>query len=304
MNVLLFACCVFSETTELEALLMAESVRTFGGAYANAPIWWMIPDDDAHYQPTDLAQIDSLRITITRYPLDEAIQKFPFAAKTIAAGLAEAAAVNQCETLVWLDCDVLLLQSPDALQLPREKTLGCRPVDLVNVSALKSDPLPRYWSEIYQACGVRDMPPTEQMVSTIDQQVIFPHWNAGCIAVKPERSILQTWSKNFQVIYSMESLQTFYQQDRRYAVFAHQAILAGTILALTTSEDRVELPNDVNFPLHLWERVNQIMRNPKLDEFVLVRYDTLATDRGWIDSYPMSTGLHDWCKTQFPVVIP
>ncbi|MDK9700624.1 MAG: hypothetical protein OEM52_10815 [bacterium] len=304
MNLLLFACCVFSESTELEALLMAESIRTFGGLYANAPIWWMIPADDVHYQPKDLARIDSFRITIHRFPLDVTVRKLPFAAKTVAAGHAEAAAANQCETLVWLDCDVLLLQSPDPLQLPSKKVLGCRPVDLANISALANEPLPLYWSIIYQACGSEVVPHQVSLISSIDRQSILPHWNAGCIAARPERKLLQTWSRNFLAIHPMEQLQEFYRHDRRYAIFAHQAILAGTILAMTTAEERIALPNDVNFPLHLWERIDQTMRIPKLDEFVMVRYDNLATTSDWIDSYPMSDTLRIWCKTHFPVVKP
>ena len=72
------------------------------------------------------------------------------------------------------------------------------------------------------------------MKTHVDGNTIRPYFNAGHLAVRPEKRLLRKWSETFLELYKAPEFQRFYA-DGRYRIFMHQAVLSGVILAEFTS---------------------------------------------------------------------
>jgi hypothetical protein len=70
-------------------LLMAESIRTFGGKHKNAPIRAYVPEDLAKQKAETVAKLGSLGIDVRFSQVPEDAGWFYFAAKVFAAAKAE-----------------------------------------------------------------------------------------------------------------------------------------------------------------------------------------------------------------------
>ena len=74
-------------------------------------------------------------------------------------------------------------------------------------------------------------------------------------------------------MYNLPEFEYFYQQSELYLIFMHQAVLAGSILSTLSLEDFQEFPFEVNYPLHLHERVAVHRRPQNLNQLITCRYE-------------------------------
>jgi hypothetical protein len=111
--------------------------------------------------------------------------------------------------------------------------------------------------------------------------------------------LLQSWATNFRTFYTLPAFSSFYKQDFLYRLFIHQAVLAGTILAETSFEERCELPHLINYPLHMHASYPASRRPKKLNEVITFRYDTLADDPNWQATIAIDEPLLSWLDEQW-----
>ena len=269
---LIFACSVHSEQTESDAIRMAESVRTFGGKYAEAPVWFMLPQDHSLYSVKNQSKIDSLHVRVIPYAIDGETFRFAFAPTTIASATAENEAIGKTEGLAWLDADAVILNEPQALKLWTKKAIAVRPVDQSNVGSPYGEPVNEFWKNVYSACKV-DGNDVYAVKSAVDEKALRAYFNAGMLVVRPERKLLTAWRDNFLKTYQTPEMKLLYNQNGQYRLAVHQAVLAATIVKLVPAEEVYQLPRTVNFPLQLWEKYPQKYRPNSLDEIVSCHID-------------------------------
>jgi hypothetical protein len=103
--------------------------------------------------------------------------------------------------------------------------------------------------------------------------------------VRPEAELLRAWHDAFFRVYRTPAFERFYQ-DRRYAIFVHQAILSGVLLSAVERQAMQELPTTYNYPLHLYAEDTTGDRPEALDELVTCRYEA------WTDlqALPLAAG--------------
>ena len=109
---------------------------------------------------------------------------------------------------------------------------------------------------------------------------IRPHINAGLLAVRPQRGVLTAWRDTFDRVYRQQAFEQLYEQNVRYRIFVHQAILSGTALSLLAQHEFLVLPGSYNYPLHLHADFPSHRAAASLNALMTCRYG----GRGFFDT--------------------
>jgi hypothetical protein len=290
---LAFAFPIYAGHREAEALMLADSVRTFGGRLSAAPLWGLAGGLSDRISAACREGLAELQVQLASFGIEPAAQEFPFGTKVHAAAAAESLLQGNVDLLVWMDCDSLVVQEPAALVLDQEHHLGYRPVDHTLIGSPFGESADEFWNATYEICAVpagRVFP----MTTSVDRQTIRPYFNAGLLTVRPERGLLREWQSNFRRVFPDPFFEPFYARSALYRIFLHQAILAGTILGTMERSEIQELPRTVAYPLHMHDRYPEEERPSSLDEAITCRYDQFFDDEGWANTIRMSGRLRSW----------
>lgn len=296
MNTFVFACSAVAGRTEREALMLAESIRAFGGKYAQSPIWILLPESEVAIVGEIIDRLVSLDLRIVPFNYRLPLAEFPFARKVAAAATAEALAGGQTEFLVWLDPDSLVLQEPSPLLLPGAVSLGIRPVDHTLIGSVYDQPADPFWDLVYTRCGVS--PGLVYPVTTsIDRIQIRAYFNTGLVGIRPEKGLFQTWALFFDKLCSDSQFEAFFQQNTLYRIFFHQAVLAGAALSLLRADEILEYPPQINYPLHMHAQVPRDQKSSILNELVTCRYDAFFEKPNWRETLSGNGRLVSWLES-------
>ena len=297
---LVFASTVYPRKgSETNSLLLAESIRSFGGALSHAPIWYLVPDYGEPLSEDTKGRLLALGVTLTPFEIEPEVARFPFTGDAEAAAFAESRAVGRADFIAWLNPNTLVLREPGGFLLPEGKVLGYRPVHHTNVGSRFAEPLDPFWTLIYRLCGV----PEERvfpMRTHVDGEVLRPYFNAGCHATRPGRGLLRAWRDAFLKIYKEPALLELYSKNRAYEVFVHQAVFTGVILAACSRDKILELPQEYNYPLHLYGEDVTEHRPSSLEELVTIRHEGFYADPDWAEKMPAGEPLKRWIAERLP----
>jgi len=282
-----------NKASETNAILLTESIRAFGGLLADTPIWCFTPDTERCVSDTFKNRLDSLEVALVPFELERETREFAFAGHVQAAANAESRAMDEAQLLVWLSPNTLVLQEPKGFLLQRGKALGYRPVHHKLLGLDYGEPLDEFWTLIYQHCEVPEdrVFPMRTQVEDIE---IRPYFNAGSLVVDPRAKILQAWLETFLRTYRKPEYQTFYNQDTRYEIFMHQAVLSGVILSNLVAEEIQELPSQYNYPLNLYDEDRTAGRPESLEDCVTIRHEGFYEDPLWMEKIPARSSLREW----------
>lgn len=276
--------------TTREASMLAKNLVRFSGHF-NECLHWIFE--------LPAAQPDAERMTSTpnfiRFvpTLPQEIGDFPFAKKVFVAAEAESLAEEAlAPQLVWMDTDTLVMKEPQALILKEGVKIAVAPVHIQNISSRMDQAADGFWQLIYSYCHVSKNH-VFSMNTVVDKVQIRPHFNAGLISAHPQAGILRKWRDNFAGLYQDPRMLEFFEQDERYKVYLHQAVLAATILSLCKRDEIKILPNEYNFPLHLISRMDEQSKPAFLNELVTARYEDLD-EAGWQTALPVKEPFKSW----------
>jgi hypothetical protein len=264
-----FATLISTRYWTQETILQAKSLRAFGGDFADQPITAFIPKGQ-DLSPEIQQQFDQLSIQLAEYSLPEAAGKFPLGFIPFGAAAAEKNLAKQCDILVWQIPDTLILAPPVDFVLPEDKDLAYRPVHHQNVGSTFSQPPDDFWQQIYKHTEI----PDERLFKMVTcyREEVRPYFNAGILTVRPELGILRQWAKVFEHTYQHPDFTAFYE-EQRYAIFMHQAVLAGVILNQLAPEQLLCLPESYNYPLHMHAGYPSEGKISSLSDLVTARYE-------------------------------
>jgi hypothetical protein len=296
MQNLIYATLGIPGKSELDILLLAESLRSFGGELASNPLWVLVPAQLGSLSDATLKKLSQSDIRVISLDIDPEFFKFPFAAKIAAAAAVEAQALGQTERLVYLDRDTIVLQEPAEFLIPPGISLGYRPVHHQLIGSAWGSALDAFWSLIYQVCAV----PQENLfpMHTHTGELIRPYFNAGVYIIRPEKGLLRQWLEIFLRWYRQPQFKAFYQQYQLYAIFVHQAIFTGVLLHHLKPGELMELSPRINYPLHLHDDIPLSQRPATIDQLVTVRYEDIFDRPGWEAQFLISQPLRNWLFAQ------
>jgi hypothetical protein len=293
MHKMIFACFVAGQKDIPKALILAESIRSFAGDFSAAPIWLMVPQGSKQLSKTVRAKIDALDLKLHQFEIEAQAAGFPFAGKVVGSAAAESLALEQAVQLVWMDTISMVINSPDKLLLNQGALLGCRPVDHILIGSPYEKPLDPFWESVYQSCGVTedDIFP---MITSADQVKIRPYINAGMLVVRPEQKLLHQWCDTFLDIYQNSRFMDFYEQKRLFKIFIHQAVLSASVIASIDQTEIMELPDFVNYPLHMHSQYPIDHRPTTLNDLISFRYEQFFSKPNWQDIIQVEPPLKGW----------
>jgi hypothetical protein len=285
--------------SERNALLLVESIRAFAGSLSENPVWCYVPEHGEQLSTDAMDRLLALGVTLIPFIMDPEVARFPFTGEAQAAAAAEAMALGKADLVAWMNANTIVLQEPKSLLLQEGKSLGYRPVHHTNIGSRYDGPLDPFWALVYSLCDVpedRVFP----MVTHVDGETIRPYFNAGYHVTRPERGLLRAWRDAYMEAYREPMLQAFYQQDPRYRVFVHQAVLTGVILSHLSADELHELPPEHNYPIHLYSEDVTEHRPTIMEELVSIRHEGFYADPDWARKMPAGEPLKRWITERLP----
>jgi hypothetical protein len=293
---ILFASLVAGEEAQRDSVLLAASIRDFAGKFSETPIKFLVPEGETVNSKIE-RRLNDLEVELTRIKFPSDIAAFPLASIPYAAGQTEKEALYEAKTLVWLSSETIVIHEPSAFRLPENKFLGVRPVHHLLVGSRWDDPLNRFWSTVYNICGVQQ-DSIFPMTTVIDGIKIRPYFNSGILVTKPEQEIFRNWSKSFLAAYKLPELVNLYNNDSRYRIFIHQAILTGVVLAKYNEDGVEELPSSYNYPLHLYSKDTTPEKPQRIEDLTTFRFESTFREPNWRTNAPIGGKLKEWVSLQ------
>jgi hypothetical protein len=287
-----------SPYSEISAILLANSIRSFAGRLSQSPIYFLAPNNAEKISQETKTKLSELNIIIIPFDISDQALQFPLAADVIASSVIENILQDKTDLLVWLGTNTIVLQEPKDFLLPPNKKLGYCPVHHINIGSLYEKLPDQFWTLVYKCCDVskdRIFP----MTTHIDTKTIRPYFNSGILITRPKERLFKRWHDLFLKVYQTPELLAMYKQDNRYAIFIHQAILSGVILNRYFKDDIQELPHQYNYPLHLYNQDITQNRPKSISKLITVRYesfDDLKFSRG----VTADEKLRDWIADFLP----
>ena len=275
---------------EKEAVFLIESLRVFGGKYANSPVVIFSLTEKPLAKKT-LKKLEELEAETVEFEMDPASLNFPLAVVVHGAAAAERYIKSSSDIFVWLLPDTLILNQPTAFLLSSDRKLGYRPVHHQNIGSNYNQPLDSFWQRIYQHCSV----PQEHIfrMETCYREVVRPYFNAGILVTRPEDGLMNDWLEAFQRTFQHPDFTPFFKQ-RKYAIFMHQAILAGVVLKKYAPIQLESLPESYNYPLHMHKDYPEPERAKKLNQLVTVRYEELPLLKRFLNQIQVEPPQKEW----------
>lgn len=257
MSVAFLLCC---ERGPLEAqtLLCVESLRSFGGALAEAPVYAFAPRPGHEPEPPTVDALRAHEVTYVAEPLNPDVGDLPHANKVFATAWAQKNV--EAEVLVFTDSDTVFLAEPAELR-PGDWDAAVRPVGAVNKGS--TGPGHRNeddWQTLYEALGVEARPFTETVV---ERERMRAYFNAGLVAFRREAGLGAAWRDA-----TLRLLDSSVAERAPMRRQIDQLALAGVL------SDRIErvklLPDTYSYPLPKRIKLPDEMRALDLPDLVHV----------------------------------
>jgi len=293
MERLVFATMAASGSYLKRALMLFESLRTFSGELKNDLGIILVPKAVSPLSDEVKESFSALNVRLVPFDLDEEARQFPLASVVYASAEAEEQEKGKTGLLAWMLMDTLVVNPPVAFLVPGEISFAYRPVHHTLIGPVYEKPLDSFWSLIYRHCGVTDdrVFPVETCVR---DNILRPYFNSGSFVVRPEKGLLAAWRECFERLYRHPDFEPFYQKDVRYKIFMHQAVLAGVVLNMFKQEELQELPESINYPLHLHDEYPPEHRPATLNELITCRYESIEELLNSLKAIPVEEPLKSW----------
>ena len=190
---LAFLACVERGKLEAQTILLCRSIRRFGGAYRDAPIYAFQPRRGRDAGEPTLAALHGLGVVHVSEILNHDFPEYGTFNKVFVCAYAER--VLDEPILVFLDSDTVVIAEPTDLDLPPETDLAIRPADSTRLNSRGPiDPIDAYWQRVFHDRALSDVP----FVDTELGRRVRAYFSSGLIAVRREAGVFGEWAEDFR----------------------------------------------------------------------------------------------------------
>jgi hypothetical protein len=275
---------------ESQAVLLVESLRRFGGVYANHPVFAVSPRPARRMGKACLSMLKSMGVHVIIEDLLSVNEGYGSIARLVSCVWAEKNLTN--EIIISLDDDLFFVREPD-FNLKQADFLA-RPVDVKGICTTgPEDPLDLYWRKIAEACGV-EYEQIPWIETTVDRVRVRASYNGGMIAVRRQLGLFQRAEAMYSILKSKDLSPRAYRDAEVFASTgfvgpeasrwwgSSQAILS---LAATQLGAKITIAQlTYNIPAHLIEYAEKHNHKLTLQSAVLVHYHWLLDKEHYRDS--------------------
>ena len=276
---------------ESQSLLFVESVREWGGALAESPVYAFTSPEDAPSEET-IERLGALDATQVELELDSPYRDPPVLNKVFVSAWAERELDH--EVLAFVDSDTVFLDEPRGL-LDDGSLAAAKPVGNSRAagSTGPGDPNEPYWQRVYDELGVGSWP---FVTTTVDRARIRAYWNTGLVAARRTAGLFAAWEE--ALVRLFESGCVFKKR-----VLMEQVAWAGVIAEI---HDRVRiLPEEYNYPLPKRTFLPPGVRDLELDDLVHVHYHRWGHLPGFLGEVrprlDAESERYRWLEARFPL---
>lgn len=294
-----FACTIDYAQQIPQAVILARSIRTFGGALSQSTIRLYFPPGTPEPRGDLKADLAELGVDVRWYELPRDAALYRLGGKPFAAARAEADARGSADLLVLLAPNTLMLAEPGEVLLPPGKDLGFSPVHHQNVGSWYEEAPDEWWARIHHVLGIPDSAfwPMETLT---DRRIVRPYFSSGSLVVRPERGLMAAWAKAFTALAGDAEVARLSKQGLRN-VFLHQAALAGVMVAELPRSQMYQLSYRYNYPLFFGRFFGALYPFDSLEDVATMRYEFAFEDlpEGWQKDVKAPAQVLDWITGQF-----
>jgi hypothetical protein len=250
--------CVEQGRLETEALLLVESLRAWGGACADAPVYAFAPRAGLEPAPDTVERLEAMAVTVITEPMVGRFADTPTYNKVTVSAWAERELDH--DILVFTDTDSIFLGEPTEL-LGDDWDAAMRPVDRRIAGSRGKGKNEPYWRKMYELLGVKARP----FVQTgVGQQPIRAYWNSGLIGARRSAGLFEAWE---------DALIRLHDADLVPEKWPHFMDQLSWAAVTADHHDRVHiLPPSYNYPLRHRGAVEPEATTFDLDDLVHVHY--------------------------------
>jgi hypothetical protein len=306
--------CVERGVLEAQALLLCESLRTFGGRYRDATLYAISPRPGRRPRRVTVTALEALGVEYRDATLGEECADYAPAGRAAAAALVESRGLH--EILVGIDTDTWFTAEPAAFALAGDVGAAARPVDLKGMcTSGPGDPADEYWQRLCSLVGV----PYDNLpfvTSVVDGARFKASYNAGLIVAHASHGIFQRAWEILRTTVRHGLLPVRPPGEFRSSTGvvppatarwwgSTQAALS---LAMWSRGGGVALlPEGYNYPLHLDAQVPAATRERAFADLVLVHYhymfdaDALADNPLLGPDTPLDPERREWLRSRVPL---
>ncbi len=273
---------------------MCESIRTFGGAMGDAPIWAF----NANPQKVDCRNLADLQVQVFPLDLSGLTRRYPFRNVVLACAQAEEQACQDVKSLIYVGSDCLILQPPLLFDNGDDFDISVRPVHIRNVGMPLNESPDAFWQGIYKEIGTKDI--HRSVTSFVDGQQLRAYYNFHAASVRPSKGLFRRWRDHFLKLVQNDAFQAAACEDQTHRIFLFQSVFCA-IVSTVVNEERVRtLPPTYNYPLHLHAEVPDERRATSLNDLVLIAYEDRNLNPENIKDIEVHEPLRSWLKERFP----
>jgi hypothetical protein len=270
------------------ARILIDSIRTFGGALRDCPIWVF----ETNPQKASCQDFASDSVQVIPLNMPDTVHDYIFGDKVYACAQAEAMATPEVQSLVWIDPTCVVVNPPLLFDLGAAFDAAVRPVHIRNVGLLATDPLDEFWQKIYATVGVNDIASTVE--SLADGQRLRAYFNSHGFAINPKKGLLHRWFPLFEKLVCDQEFQARACADERHQIFLFQAILSA-LLATSLDPKRIcILPPTYNYPYNLQSSLPLERRAQSLNDLVCFTYEERSIDPSEMKDIQIGEPLRAW----------
>ena len=176
-----FATGIESGPMEAMTLRLVESLRCWGGRFANCPFIAIQPRAGAPIRTSTVDALQKLGVTFKRVTPPHDLSWYVWANKPTTLLAAEEIATT--ESIAWLDADMLVLAEPTALELSDQFDFAASAADKNAGTTGPEDQFDIYWRELCQRTGL-DYESLPWVTTEREKARIKLYFNAGMFSYR------------------------------------------------------------------------------------------------------------------------
>lgn len=276
------------------ARLLVDSLRAFGGPFADSDMWVFSND---HTAPPWQGP-DDVMTSVHEFHVPEGLRGYLFSEKVCACAEAEHMAAGTTGSLVWISSDTLVVKPPVLYELGLSHDAAFRPVHLRNIGLPADAPIDAFWRRVCDAVWISDI---DQLVeSFVDGQTIRAYFNSHSCSVNPSLGLFTAWRDCYEEVVTDSAFQEAACWDELHKVFLHQAVLSAVVVKTVLPGRLRILPPEYSYPYNLHAMVPVPRKAKHFDELVTVVYEDLSVNPTDMTDIGVREPLRSWLSARVP----